>query len=94
MDRVKGGYSSEAARRRFFRYYFDFHRWIRAQPIENLQYLTRQFVQTYYTHRKFDTLFGGTDWWSDEPSPRTCKQVIKTVLQRKSEYALRNMLKA
>ena len=92
MDRVKGGYSSEAARRRFFRDYFDFHRWIRAQPIENLQYLTRQFVQTYYTHREFDSLFGGTDWWSDEPSPRTCKQVIKTVLQRKSEYALRNML--
>ena len=30
MDRVKGGYSSEAARRRFFRDYFDFHRWIRA----------------------------------------------------------------
>ena len=52
MDRVKGGYSSEAARRRFFRDYFDFHRWIRAQPIENLQYLTRQFVQTYYTHRE------------------------------------------
>ena len=50
MDRVKGGYSSEAARRRFFRDYFDFHRWIRAQPIENLQYLTRQFVQAYYTH--------------------------------------------
>ena len=32
MDRVKGGDSSEAARRRFFRDYFDFHRWIRAQP--------------------------------------------------------------
>ena len=52
MDRVKGGYSSEAARRRFFRDYFKFNHWIRAQPIENLQYLTRQFVQTYYTHRE------------------------------------------
>ena len=92
MDLVKGKYSSEAARRRFFRDYFDFSSWIRSQPIENLQYLTRQFVQTYCTHRDFDTLFRGIEWWSDDLSPRTCKQVIKIVLHRKSEYALRNML--
>ena len=92
MDRVTGEYSSEAARRRFFREYFNFSRWIRAQPIDNLQYLTRQFVQTYYTHRDFDKLFRGIEWWSDDPSARTCKQVIQIVLHRKSEYALRNML--
>ena len=55
MDLVKGEYSSEAARRRFFRDYFDFSSWFRSQPIENLQYLTRQFVQTYYTHHEFDS---------------------------------------
>ena len=53
MDRVKGGYSSEAARRRFFRDYFDFHRWIRAQPIENLQYLTGHARITQFQQQRF-----------------------------------------
>ena len=92
MDPATGRYSGELARERFFKNYFDLNRWIRAQSLANVQHLTREFLQTYVEHKHFGTIFAGIEWWSDDLSLHTCKRIIKLVLHRKSEYALRNLL--
>ena len=63
MDRAKGGYSSEAARRRFFRDTSDFNRWIRAQPIENLPNTPSKLSPNLTTNaNSVDVYITGTGW--------------------------------
>ena len=92
INPATGRYSGERARKRFFKEYFKLNRWIRKQSLATLQRLAQEFLRTYVQHRHFDTIFAGIEWWSDDLSLHTCKRIIKLVLHRKSEYALRNLL--
>ena len=88
----RGEYSSAVARKRFFNRYFDLNRWCGSQRLADLQRFVRACVQSYLEHPDFADIFAGIEWWSAGPDLRTCKRALRAVLQRKSEYALRNML--